>query len=68
MTEQKWNAILASQMPMEDKRARADAVIETQHGLEAARRQLDEILDRIMLPDASQNAADRLTGAERHDT
>ena len=68
MTEQKWNAILASQMPMKDKRARADAIIETQFGLETARRQLDEILDRIMLPDASQNAADRLTGADRHDT
>ena len=68
MTEQKWDAILASQMPMKEKRARADAIIETQFGLEAARRQLDEILDRIMLPDASRNAADRPTGADRHDT
>ena len=68
MTEQKWNAIIASQMPMKDKRARADAIIETQYGLEAARRQLDEILDRIMLPDASRNAVDRLTGVDRHDT
>ena len=68
MTEQKWNAILASQMPMKDKRVRADAIIETQFGLEAARRQLDEILDRIMLPDASRNAVDRLTGVDRHDT
>ena len=68
MTEQKWDAILASQMPMEDKRARADAVIETQYGLEAARRQLDEILDRIRVPDASRNAAARSTGVDRHDT
>ena len=68
MTEQKWDAILASQMPMENKRTRADAVIETQYGLEAARRQLDEILDRIRVPDASRNAAARSTGVDRHDT
>ena len=68
MTEQKWNAILASQMAMEDKRARADAVIETQYGLETARRQLDEILDQILASDASRNAADRPTGVDRHDT
>ena len=68
MTERKWDAILASQMPMEDKRARADAVIETQYGLEAARRQLDEILDRIRVPDASRNTAARPTGVDRHDT
>lgn len=62
MTEQKWNAILASQIPMEDKRTRADAVIETQYGLEAARHQLDDILDQIMLLDASRSSANRSTG------
>ena len=68
MTEKKWDAIFASQMPMEDKRARADAIIETQYGLEAARRKLDEILDRIRVPDESRNAAAKPTGVDRHDT
>ena len=47
MTEDKWTAILASQMPMSEKRARADAVIETQHGMELARQQLVAILEQL---------------------
>ena len=47
MTEDKWTAILASQMPMSEKRARADAVIETQHGMEPARQQLVAILEQL---------------------
>jgi dephospho-CoA kinase len=47
MTEDKWTAILASQMPMSEKRGRADAVIETQHGLEPARQQLVAILEQL---------------------
>ena len=47
MTEDKWTAILASQMPMSEKRARADAVIETQHGIESARQQLVSILEQL---------------------
>ena len=47
MTEDKWTAILASQMPMSEKRGRADAVIETQHGLELARQQLAAILEQL---------------------
>jgi dephospho-CoA kinase len=47
MTEDKWTAILASQMPMSEKRGRADAVIETQHGLEPARQQLEAILEQL---------------------
>ena len=47
MTEDKWTAILASQMPMSEKRLRADAVIETQHGMELARQQLVAILGQL---------------------
>ncbi|MBM61280.1 MAG: hypothetical protein CMM79_07055, partial [Rhodospirillaceae bacterium] len=47
MTEDKWTAILASQMPMSEKRARSDAVIETQHGMELARQQLVAILGQL---------------------
>jgi dephospho-CoA kinase len=45
MTQDKLDAILQSQMPLATKRAMADAVIETDHGLEAARRSLQTILD-----------------------
>lgn len=45
MTQDKLDAILQSQMPLATKRAMADAVIETDHGLVAARRALQTILD-----------------------
>jgi len=45
MTPDKLDAILQSQMPLATKRAMADAVIETDHGLDAARRALQAILD-----------------------
>jgi dephospho-CoA kinase len=44
MTEEKLGAILAKQVPDEDKRRRADFVIDTGHGLDAARRQVDAII------------------------
>jgi dephospho-CoA kinase len=47
MTEQKFQAILAKQMPDVEKRARADFVVETGHGLEAARAQVRDILARV---------------------
>jgi dephospho-CoA kinase len=47
MTEQKFAAILASQMPDADKRARADFVVDTSKGFEAARTQVRDILARI---------------------
>ncbi|MGB9059975.1 MAG: dephospho-CoA kinase [Pseudolabrys sp.] len=47
MTEQKFTAILASQMPDADKRARADFVVDTSKGFDAARTQVRDILARI---------------------
>ncbi|HET9685876.1 MAG TPA: dephospho-CoA kinase [Pseudolabrys sp.] len=47
MTEQKFAAILAKQMPDADKRARADFVVDTSRGFAAARTQVRDILTRI---------------------
>ena len=45
MTETKLDAILASQMPLAEKRARANAEIDTGSGLDKAKAILDSILD-----------------------
>ena len=45
MTDEKLDAILASQMPLAQKRQLADSVIDTGNGVDAARRALDAILD-----------------------
>ncbi len=45
MTEAKLDAILASQMPLAEKRARANAEIDTGLGLDKAKEMLDSILD-----------------------
>ncbi len=47
MTPQKLDAILARQLPDADKRARADFVIDTSQGIDAARRQVADILARL---------------------
>jgi dephospho-CoA kinase len=47
MTEQKFTAILAKQMPDADKRARADFVVDTSKGFDAARAQVRDILARV---------------------
>ena len=44
MTEAKFEAILAAQMPDADKRGRAEYVVDTSGGLEPARRQVETIL------------------------
>ncbi len=47
MTERKFAAILAKQMPDAHKRARADFVVDTSRGFDAARAQVRDILGRI---------------------
>ena len=47
MTEAKFAAILAKQMPDAEKRARADFVVDTSQGFEAARAQVRDILARV---------------------
>lgn len=47
MTEEKFEAIRAKQVPDEEKRARADFVIETDKGLEAARAEVKKILQNL---------------------
>lgn len=49
MHEDKLDAILQSQMSLADKRARADALIDTGQGIEAARKALEFILD-VQIP------------------
>ncbi len=47
MTEQKFAAILTRQLPDAEKRARADFVVDTSKGFEAARAQVRDILARV---------------------
>lgn len=47
MTEERFAAIKAKQMPDREKRARADYIIDTGKGLEAAERQVREILTAV---------------------
>jgi len=47
MTEQKFAALLAKQMPDAEKRERADFVVDTSKGFAAARAQVRDILARI---------------------
>ena len=62
MTEAKLDAILTRQMPDEEKRARADFIIDTSHGLEAARRQVAEVLSTIRTSGWRSVRAERLDG------
>ena len=47
MTEEKFAAILAKQVPDAEKRARADFVVDTSKGFDAARAQVRDILARV---------------------
>ena len=47
MSEAKFEAILARQMPDSDKRSRADFVVDTSQGVEAARVQVRQILNQL---------------------
>ena len=48
MTEQALDALLARQMPDAEKRARADFVVDTSHGLEPVRAQITHILAEVV--------------------
>lgn len=48
MTEQALDALLARQMPDADKRARADFVVDTSHGLDPVRARIKDILDQVV--------------------
>ncbi|MGB3816055.1 MAG: dephospho-CoA kinase [Shinella sp.] len=47
MTEEKFSLILSRQMPDAEKRRRADFLIDTGKGLEAAREQVEEIISKL---------------------
>ncbi|HET7850040.1 MAG TPA: dephospho-CoA kinase [Pseudolabrys sp.] len=47
MAEEKFNKLLAKQLPDEEKRRRADFVVDSSRGFEAARAQVREILGRV---------------------
>jgi dephospho-CoA kinase len=48
MTEEKFQALLAKQMPDTEKRARADFVVDSSKGFEAAHQQVREILRKVV--------------------
>ena len=50
MTRERFEAVLARQTPDEEKRRRADFVIDTGQGLEAARARVDEIVGTVLAP------------------
>ena len=47
MTEERFLAILAKQMPDAEKRGRADFIVDTSRGFDAARQQVREILAQV---------------------
>jgi dephospho-CoA kinase len=47
MTEAKFQALLKKQLPNAEKRARADFIVDSGHGLEPARAQVREILRKV---------------------
>lgn len=50
MTRERFEAILARQLPDEEKRRRADFVIDTSLGLESARARVEEIVGMVLAP------------------
>jgi dephospho-CoA kinase len=47
MTVEKFEALLAKQTPDAEKRRRADYIVDSGHGIEAARQQVREILVKV---------------------
>ena len=62
MTEDRFNAILAKQMPDAEKRNRADYIIDTGLGLEAAEHQVEEILQLVVRRDSETAGITDLSG------
>lgn len=58
MTEEKFKSILARQLPDAEKRKRADFLVETDHGIEAARKQVAAILHQLGVPTAKGEPGD----------
>jgi len=50
MTEEKFQLILSRQIPDAEKRRRADFIIDTGRGLEAAREQVEEVIAELTSP------------------
>lgn len=50
MTRERFEAVLARQLPDAEKRRRADFVIDTSLGLEAARARVEEIVGTVLAP------------------
>ena len=50
MTRERLDAILARQTPDAEKRARADFVIDTGGGLDAARDQVRAVVEKVLNP------------------
>jgi dephospho-CoA kinase len=50
MTRERFEAILARQLPDADKRARADFIVDTGRGLDAARVQVETIVGTVLSP------------------
>jgi dephospho-CoA kinase len=50
MTRERFEAILARQLPDAEKRRRADFVIDTSLGLEVARARVEQIVGTVLAP------------------
>jgi dephospho-CoA kinase len=49
MTDEKFRALLARQIPDEEKRRNADFIVDSGHGLESARQQVRDILRKVAI-------------------
>ena len=58
MTTERFEAILARQLPDAEKRRRADFLVDTGQGLEHARQQVRSIIDRVLAPGWSRDLSE----------